>query len=203
MKIWKKYSQYLRSGEWHIHTNYTDGKGSVDEYCKKAVELGIPLIAFTEHVRKKLNYDFNAYLGDIDNAREQYDLIILSGCEAKVLPDGNLDVEDSLLKQVDYPIFAFHSFPIDIDVFLDALYSALKNPYVNTWAHPGMFLKKSELILPEGELPKIFSAVRDNDILIELNRKYNVPPDRWINLAKHDQMNFVRGSDCHCVEELR
>ena len=36
----EEYSQYLLSGEWHIHTNYSDGENSVDDYCKRAVELG-------------------------------------------------------------------------------------------------------------------------------------------------------------------
>jgi DNA polymerase (family 10)/putative hydrolase len=203
MKIWKKYSRYLLSGEWHIHTTYTDGKSSVGDYCKRAGEIGIPLIAFTEHVRKDLDYDFNAYRGDIEHARETYDLIILSGCEAKVLPDGTLDVEDSILRQVDYPIFAFHSFPEDLDTYLDALHTVLKNNQVNTWAHPGVFLKKSGMDISEEELSRIMKMLRDNEILIELNRKYDAPPAAWIDLAKRYHVNFVRGSDCHQSEEMR
>ncbi len=202
MKTWKKYSQYLLSGEWHIHTSYTDGENSVDDYCKRAVELGIPLVAFTEHVRHSLSYDFNAYLEDIDRAQQQYDLIVLSGCEAKILPDGTLDVDDSILKQVDYPIFAFHSFPKNIDVYLDALYNVLKNPYINAWAHPGLFLKRNNLSLPEDALNLILKLLRDNEVLIELNAKYNTPPGPWIDLASQYHVNFVRGGDCHCVEEL-
>ncbi|WP_292520586.1 PHP domain-containing protein [Methanoculleus sp.] len=202
MKVWQKYSQYLLSGEWHIHTDYTDGKGSVADYCRRAAELGIPLVAFTEHIRRNPGYDFQAYLEDIDRAREQYDLFILSGCEAKVLPDGTLDVEDNVLEQVDYPIFAFHSFPQDIDVYLDAFYHVLKNPRINTWAHPGIFLKRAGLHLQEGELCLIFKALSNSEVLIELNKRYNAPPDAWIDLARGQQVNFVRGSDCHCVEDL-
>jgi len=203
MKIWKKYSQYLLSGEWHIHTNYTDGANSIDDYCKRAVELGIPLIAFTEHVRRNLRYDFSSYLDDIERAKDLYDLIVLSGCEVKVLPEGFLDIDDSILKQVDYPIFAFHSFPKSIDIYLDALYIVLKNPYVNTWAHPGVFLKKAGLDLPKSELKHVFRTIRENEILIELNVKYNAPSDEWINLARQHRINLVRGSDCHRIEELQ
>jgi len=203
MKIWKKYSRYLMSGEWHIHTNYTDGTSLVSDYCKRAEELGIPLIAFTEHVRKDLQYDFNAFIEDIEIARELHDLIILSGCEAKVLPDGTLDVDDSIIRQVDYPIFAFHSFPEEVDTYLHVLYTVLKNPILNTWAHPGIFLKKSGLNISEEELSRIFTMIKDNEILIEVNRKYNAPPDEWINLAKKIHLNFVRGSDCHHIEDMR
>jgi DNA polymerase (family 10)/putative hydrolase len=203
MKTWKKYSKYLLSGEWHIHTSFTDGQNSIDDYCKKAIGLSIPLLAFTEHVRRSLRYNFNAYLEDIDRAREQYDLIVLSGCEAKVLPDGTLDVDDSILEQVDYPIFAFHYFPKNIDVYLDALYSVLKNPFVNTWAHPGLFLKRNDLSLSESELILVFKMLSDNGVLIELNAKYNAPSDAWIDLARQHHVNLVRGSDCHRIEELK
>ena len=78
--------------------------------------MNVPLLAFTEHVRKNLDYDFNDLLDDIEKAREEFDLIILSGVEAKVLADGDLDVEDWILKEVDYSIFAFHSFLFSLKV---------------------------------------------------------------------------------------
>lgn len=202
MKIWKKYSQYLLSGEWHIHTDYTDGTNSIDEYCQRAIELGIPLVAFTEHVRRNLSYDFTAFLEDIDKARENYDVIILSGCEAKALPDGTLDVDDTVIENVDYPVFAFHSFPKDLEKYLTALYTIVKNPFVNTWAHPGVFLKKSGLDLPKDDLSCIFKRLEENEILIEQNKKYNTPSDVWIKGAEAYQISFVRGSDCHCIDEM-
>lgn len=203
MRIWKKYSQYLLSGEWHIHTSYTDGKNTIDDYCKRAVELDIPLVAFTEHVRHNLDYDFNEYLEDIDNARKQYDIVILSGCETKVLPDGSLDVDDNILKQVNYPIFAFHSFPKDVNVYINALHKVLNNPHVNAWAHPGTFLSRNGLCLHEKELSYIFRTISDNDILIELNAKHRTPSDEWMNLARLHHVRLVRGSDCHRIEELK
>lgn len=204
MKTWKKYSQYLLSGEWHIHTSYTDGDNTISDYCQRATERGIPLVAFTEHVRLDLSYDFNAFLEDIDNARMQYDLIILSGCEAKVLPHGILDVDDNTLKQVDYPIFAFHSFPSSAGTegSIEALYTVLKNPHVNTWAHPGSFFNRSGMHIPEEELFRIFRTLKNNEILVELNKKYHYQSDDWLSFAKRTQVNFVRGSDCHKIAEM-
>ena len=202
MKIWKKYSNYLSSGEWHIHTNYVDGNNSIDEYCKKASELGIPLIAFTEHVRRNLSYDFNKYIEDIEAARKKYDLIILSGCEAKVLPGGILDVDDNILETVDYGIFAFHSFPHDLDVYLNSLYKIIKDPRMNTWAHPGLYLRKAGLLLHEDELIQLFNTIKKYDVLIERNSKYDAPSMEWLNVANKYEMGVVRGSDCHSLDEL-
>lgn len=202
MKIWKKYEDLLLKGEWHVHTSYTDGHNSVDDYCKKAVDLGIPLIAFTEHVRKNLDYDFSSFLNNIDEAKDKYDLIILSGCEAKVLPDGYLDVDDDILKEVNYPIFAFHSFPEDLNIYLESLYTVLENRYVNTWAHPCAFLQKKKLELSDNELDEIFSCMQKKEVLLEVNRKYSLPSERWINLAKAHNISFVCGSDIHHLNSL-
>lgn len=202
MKIWTKYEDLLLKGEWHVHTNYTDGHNSVDDYCKKALDLGIPLIAFTEHVRKNLDYDFSSFLNDIDEAKENYNLIILSGCEAKILPDGSLDVDDNILKVVDYPIFAFHSFPSDLNLYLRSLLKVIKNKYVNTWAHPCAFLQKKNLELCDSELEEIFDCMQKNGVLLEINRKYSLPSKRWIDLAKANNVKFVCGSDVHYLDDL-
>lgn len=203
MKMWTKYRNHLLKGEWHVHTNYTDGMCSINDYCQRAVEVGIPLIAFTEHVRKNLDYDFYSFLSDIEIAKDEFDIIILSGCEAKVLPSGELDASEDILKEIDYPIFAYHSFPVDIDLFLTSLRKVLMNKYVNSWAHPGAFLNKNNLQLPEEDLIEIFHLVSKMNVLLEINDKYKVPSSTWINLAKKVGVEFVRGSDVHNITSMK
>jgi len=204
MKTWRRYEEYLLTGEWHVHTNYTDGRNSVFEICERARELGIPLLAFTEHVRRELTYDFNDFLSDIDRARGEFpELIILSGVEAKVLPDCGLDVEDEVIKQVDYPIFAFHSFPRNKELYVRCLKKAIKNRYVNAWAHPGLFLRKTGFSLTVDELEEIFNLMRKHDVLLEINRRYGLPEKEWANIASEMGVKIVRGGDVHRVEDLK
>ncbi len=202
MKVWRKYEGYLLIGEWHIHTSYTDGKNTVFEYCHMAEKLNVPLIAFTEHVRRKLTYDFNQFMDDIERARDEFNIIILSGCEAKVLPGGELDVERDILREVDYPILAFHSFPDDPELYVSSLINALRNPYVNAWAHPGKFLREKKLSLSKDELKEIFSVMKENDVLLEVNSRYHLPEKMWLELAKDIGVELVRGDDLHSVEDF-
>jgi putative hydrolase len=203
MKTWEKYKEYCLTGEWHIHTNYTDGKNSVAEYCEKASKLGIPLIAFTEHVRRELSYDFSKFLADIERARDAYpELIILSGCEAKILPDGELDVDKYILNEVDYPIFAVHSFPPDIDLYIKQLKNVIRNEKVNAWAHPGLFLKRSNLEMDGRALMEILMLMKEKKVLLEVNRKYELPPENWRKLAEKIGVCVVKGSDVHELSEL-
>ena len=96
MKRWPAYSEDLLTGDWQVHSTWSDGKNSILEYCEEARRQGLRLIAFTEHVRKKLKYDFSAYIREVEKARSLFpDLKILAGCEAKVLnPQGELDAPE-------------------------------------------------------------------------------------------------------------
>jgi len=201
MKTWEKYKKFLLTGEWHIHTNYTDGKNSVFEICEIAEKLKIPLIAFTEHVRKKLEYDFDSFLNDIMEAKEKYNnLIILSGCEAKVLSDGSLNVDKKILKKVDYPTFAFHSFPYeDVEVCREVIKKIIKNKYINTWVHPATFLNK--VCLKKEETEELFELLKKYKVLFELNRKYKLD-NRYVSFLKKYSSLLVRGNDIHSIYDM-
>jgi DNA polymerase (family 10)/putative hydrolase len=204
MKTWEKYRKYLMKGEWHVHTNYTDGNNTIFEYCQKAVQHNIPLIVFTEHVRKKLDYDFGSFLREIEKTREMFpELIILSGLEAKVLETGELDVEEKLLKKVDYPIFAYHTFPASKNIYLETIQKVIKNRYVNTWCHPGLFLVKNHIKIKEEELIKILENMKTHRVLLELNKKYNLPDASWIKKAKEKKVLLVNGGDIHSIIDLK
>lgn len=206
MKIWQVFQQYLSTGQWHIHTNFTDGKNSVFEYAESAVSLNVPLLAFTEHVRTELDYSFDQLLYEIDKARKAFpQLIILSGFEAKVLPDGTLDCRPEILGKVDYRLFAFHSFPSEVETYLYALHKVLYEAPVDAWAHPGLFFEKhTDLHLDDDELKRIFQLLEQREILLENNFKYKLPNKKWIMKYIETTKNnlLISGGDIHSVAEL-
>jgi putative hydrolase len=205
VKTWQKYPQHLASGQWHAHTHHTDGKNSVDEMCRKAIELGVPLLAFTEHVRRKLDYDFDQLLGEIEAARRAYagQLTILTGCEAKVLPGGGLDVDPALLARVDYPIFSFHAFPKDVDLYVSSVSAAITNPHVNAWGHPGLFfLKHPELALDVDRLEPVFALMKQHSVILEINHRYRLPPEPWLQAYRKHGLPLANGGDLHSVGDF-
>jgi histidinol-phosphatase (PHP family) len=51
----------LNKADYHVHPNYSkDATGSIEDYCKKALELGLEEICFTTH------YDSDPYRKEID-----------------------------------------------------------------------------------------------------------------------------------------
>lgn len=205
MKIWQTYQKYLFDGIWHIHTSFTDGKNSIQEYAEIANNLKIPLLAFTEHVRMNLDYNFYKFLEEIYNARKKYDqLIILSGCEVKVLSNGKLDCSNNILDKVDYKLFAFHYFPYSLKTYLFSLKNVLENYSVDAWAHPGLyFIKNVNSKISSIQLKNIFKLMRNNDILLEMNIKYKLPIISWLNeYLKVTNKPVVFGCDIHSIDEL-
>lgn len=119
------------------------------------------------------------------------------------MQDGELDVSSNILKKVDYPIFAFHSFPKNVDLYIDYIKRTLKNRFINTWAHPGLLLKKYSLELNDSELEEIFSLMNKEEVLLEINNKHNLPTKKWLSLANQFDVCCVRGSDVHTIQNLR
>ena len=99
----------------HVHPGYSkDAQGSIDEYCRQALTLGMSAIGFTPHydidpVRKQID-DYvhiggqvvsmtsdwlDVYLNDVETARRRYTpqgLTILAGLEADYAPEIEEDI---------------------------------------------------------------------------------------------------------------
>jgi putative hydrolase len=200
-----KYKEYFHTGLWHIHTNFTDGENSIFEYCEYASINNIKLIGFTEHVRKELDYDFDDYIEQIKKARILFpNLIILIGCEAKVLDiEGNLDVSKEVYDKCDLVLGAFHSFPYeDKESYLTAMKNMLKNQKIDVFAHPFLFAKKKSFTLEEVEIVEIIKLCEENEIILEKNKRYKLPSQEIIKKATTLGINYIIGRDIHTIKCL-
>jgi putative hydrolase len=202
MKKWRKFGNYLHKGDWHVHTNYTDGKNTILDYCRQAVKNGLELIAFTEHISQTPTYDFDKFISDVCLAKEKFDLTILYGCEAKVLNlDGKLNASEDILKRCELVLGVFHSFPYDDKQnYLEALKNMLKNPYLDVWAHPTLF-SRTRFKFTDDEIYEVVECCKKNNVLIERNVRYNLPDQRFMDVVKKI-WKFTIGSDAHNISEL-
>jgi histidinol-phosphatase (PHP family) len=80
---------------FHTHSNYSDGKVSIDQIIQAAIEHGFKRVALTDHgpvpfpSAWNMPYDkLTAYLADIDKTKEKYqgEITLLKGLEADYLP---------------------------------------------------------------------------------------------------------------------
>src|SRR5205085_8270144 len=94
-------------GMLHCHTNYSDGKHTVEEMARGAEALGMSYLTITDHSPTAF------YAGGlkIDRLKRQWDEIarvqeavrvkLLRGTESDILADGSLDYPDRILDQLD------------------------------------------------------------------------------------------------------
>jgi putative hydrolase len=204
-KRWKKYHAWLALGDWHVHSRWSnDAQGTLADYCRRARANGLKLVAFTEHVRRKIEFDYQAFSADVDAARQAFpDLIILKGCEAKVLNvAGEIDAPDDVLEQSDVVIGSFHSFA-DPSQYVPALRNMLRNPVVDIWGHPTLYCVKRGITLDPATLESVVDLCIEHEVLIEFNHKYGLPPTAMREIVTRRRAKHVFSSDAHRVEELR
>ncbi|HEV8439992.1 MAG TPA: PHP domain-containing protein [Methylomirabilota bacterium] len=204
-KRWTRHAALLADGDWHVHSRWSnDAQGTIHDYCRQARENGLKLIAFTEHVRRKLLFDFAAFSADVDGAREEFpDLVILKGCEAKVMnAEGEIDAPDHVLEQCDVVIGSFHSFPNPSD-YVTALAKLLCNPQVDIWGHPTLYAMRNGIPLDLATVESLIDLATDRQVLIEFNRKYRLPSDAMRALVVERGAKYVISSDAHRVDALR
>jgi putative hydrolase len=203
MKRWHAYQKDLLAGDWQMHTTWSDGKNSVFEYCVEAQRQGLRLLAFTEHVRREMRYDFWAYVGEVEEARRHFpELTILAGCEAKVLnTQGELDAPAEVLERCDVVLGAFHSFA-EPQCYLEALEAMLCNPWVDSWSHPTLYAVKRGIVLSDQDEERLVRLCIEKEVLIEFNGKYNLPGPSLREKVIALGAPYVYGSDAHSVAEL-
>ncbi len=202
MKNIKYYQLYFKTGLWHVHTNYTDGKHSIEELCNYAEQKGKTLICFTEHIQQKPTYDYNQFLKDILIAKKKHPKIkILSGVEAKILPNGNIDCPEEIMKKTDVVYLAEHGFKGNYGEYVEALKKGLQNRYVQVWAHPFLLPKKKGWQVKKKDYQEIIAIIKRRKLLIEKNKKYGIINKKIYQDIPEKQV--INGEDLHEIKKTR
>ncbi len=97
----------------HMHSNFSDGKNSLEEMIEAAIELGYDAIAITDHVWVTSDW-VTEYAKRISQLKETYrsQIMLLSGIEAKVTNlNGNIDAHPSFFSMVDLVLGSMHRIP--------------------------------------------------------------------------------------------
>ncbi len=102
-------------GDYHTHTVYSHGKGTVAENVAAAAALGLKTIAISEHGPGHAIFGVSkeklmALKAEIEALKAEYpNMTIKFGLEANIVnPDGDLDVDDELLSSLDFLMAGYH-----------------------------------------------------------------------------------------------
>jgi len=186
--------------DYHIHTNYNDHSASnltVKNVVMEAERKGLETIAITEHVRETSKW-IPSYLRDISNYIPQTNVKVIPGFEAKILSDGNIDCREEISR--DYFIIAsFHTKYHDKAIWINALTKAIENKYVNVIGH---LSPESSFQIDSKEIEEFAELLIKHGKKVEINAKYQMPPESWIKIFIKRGVKFHLGSDAHSLNEI-
>ncbi len=101
--------------DFHTHTKFSDGKGTIEENVLAARAIGLKTVAITDHGPGHLGFGIKRH--ELKEMREVIDLLnkkyddinILLGLEANILnEDGDIDVDDELRQYLDILLAGYH-----------------------------------------------------------------------------------------------
>jgi DNA polymerase (family 10) len=198
-------------GDFHVHTNWSDGSDSIEDMVKKAKEIGYEYIAITDHSKstKIANGLTEERLSrQIKEIRELSKKIkgikVLAGTEMDIRTDGTLDFPDRLLKELDIVVAAIHiGFKEDEETITGRLISAMKNPYVTIIAHPtGRLISSREPY--KVNIKKVFEAAAETGTVLEINAYYDRLDlnDVYCQMAKEMGVKMAVDTDAHHTSQL-
>ena len=198
-------------GDLHIHTVWSDGLCTIVEVAKRAQEKGYEYIAITDHsqslkIAGGLSLDeLEKQHKEIKSLNEKMDgFTILTGIEADILPGGEIDCPDGILKDTDLVIASVHSaFKQDRETMTARIVSAIENKNVDIIGHPtGRLLSRRDGY--DLDLERVLEASADCDTILEINSS----PDRLdlndINArrAKEKGIKIAINTDAHDLKRM-
>lgn len=131
-------------GDLHMHTDWSDGRDTIEAMVDRCSALGYEYMAITDHsphsaASRNLSIDSVARQAEaIAALRERYPhMTILHGCEADILPDGRLDFPDRVLETFDLVLASLHEGAGQSpDQLLRRYTAAMRHPMVAIVTHP-------------------------------------------------------------------
>lgn len=163
-------------GDLHLHTQWSDGRDSIEAMVTACQALGYEYMAITDHsqssaaARNLSVDDVKRQADEIQSARERHPAIqILHGCEVDILPNGRLDFADRVLERFDIVLASLHERASQPPAQLLQRYIvAMKHPLVTMITHPTNRLVPSR---PGYDLDydRLFEAAMDTQTVVEVD----------------------------------
>ncbi len=213
--------------DFHTHTIYSHGQGTILDNVEAARRKGLKKIAITDHGFGHFTYgvserDIHKMRDEIDEINSTYDDIeVLLGVEANLIGlDGTVDLEDDYLDFFDIVLMGFH-------------HGAIPNSIKDAWGLFGRnvvgkvlpFMDKSlrqdntmAMIRAIGQYPidiithpgakididsrLLARQAAKHDVALEINAGHGYMTVEYVKIAMEEGVSFVINSDAHTPERV-
>lgn len=164
-------------GVFHNHTTASDGRNTLDEMVAAAQAFGWEYLGIADHSRASFQANglnearLRAQVAEIAalNQSRRHQIQVLAGVECDILPDGRLDLDEEVLRALDYVVVSVHSAFSQSEAEMTArIIRAIEHPCATMLGH----LTGRLLLKREGypvDVAKVIDAAVANRVAIELN----------------------------------
>ena len=198
-------------GDLQVHSDWTDGQNSIREMAEQAKKNGLEYIVISDHAKYLAmtgGLDEKQLLKqgtEIDQVNKHLEgITVLKGVELNILKDGNLDISDTALKNLDVVGAAVHShFDMNKEEMTKRIQKAIEKPNLDILLHPTTReIQKREPV--QLDLERVIAAAKENGTILDIDSY----PDRLDlkdeHIRKAVQMGAKLGisSDSHTTAQL-
>ncbi len=195
-------------GDFHVHTNWSDGINPIEEVVEQAYRLGYQYIVVGDHsqsarVANGLTPErYREQWRIIDKLNRVYNpkgFYILRGAEVDILPDGSLDLPDEVLEEFDFVVASIHSRFNQDNTY--RILKAMENPYVNLVGHPTGRAYGQREGYPL-DMEKVIEMAKETGTALEINTfRVDLSPENIRKCVESGVMMAIV-TDAHSVAHL-
>lgn len=213
--------------DYHTHTLYSHGKGSIQQNVDAAITRGLREIAIADHGPRHFLYGIK--LKDLDRMREEIDSINRSsnkikvklGLEANIIStDGKLDIDEEIFKKLDILLAGYHfgALPANIGQglkihgrnYLARHFTSVdrKARVINTQAVvEAIYNNRIDILTHPGakaniDTREVARAAAARGTALEINSSHGHLTVEYIKVAMKEGVKFVISSDAHRPEAV-
>lgn len=165
------------NGDLHTHTDWSDGRASMEAMVQAAIDNGHSFMAITDHSRS-LGVANGLSIDRLKEQRQAIDAMqeevgdrikLLQGAEVEILADGELDYPDEVLAELDIVVASLHSsLRQPRPQITERLLKAINNPHVDIIGHPsGRLIGRRDPA--DLDYDQVLAAAADSGVALEIN----------------------------------
>lgn len=216
------------TGDYHTHTIYSHGKGTIRDNVESAIKKGLKEIAICDHgpahylygVKKSKLFEMRE---EIDKLNKEYakDIKILLGVEANVISyDGTIDVDYDIINIIDILLLGYH-YGVTPKSIIDGLFMYMVNPLskIAPVYREKIIEKNTEALIKainkypvdiithpgskaKLDIEKLGKAAFTKGVALEINSNHSQLSVENIKIALKTEVNFYINSDAHDPENV-
>lgn len=213
---------FFISEDLHTHTQYSHGKGTIEDNVRQGISKKLKRIGITDHGPGHFSYGLKReklpeMRAEVDRLNEKYpEIEILLGVEANIVnTDGSLDLLEEDYQYLDYVIAGYHyavlgKHPLRSLSYIVRNWLAYKlklRPKALTNYNTDLVIsaiKKNDLIIithlgdkAPVNIEEIAEVCKETDTLVELNSHHKAPTVEEIASLEKVGVDFILSSDAH------